>query len=63
MFFETHRTFDGEVYAVYRPGNGSPSATNVLLLQVVVLGAVVVSSLLRLFYFTTDRRSTLHTHW
>ena len=43
-------------WAFYRPANGSPSATNVVLVLVVVI-------VLRLFHFTTDRRQTSHTDW
>ena len=41
---------------IFRPGNGSPSATNVVL---VVVDLLLV---LRLFHFTTNHRQTLHTH-
>jgi len=53
---------------IFRPGNGYPSATDVVLVRVVVLlgvsvGVVVkVFDLLKLFHFITDRYQTLHTH-
>jgi len=39
------------VSAVFRPGNGSSSATNAVLVLVVNQ----ISKLLRLFHFTTER--------
>jgi len=41
-------------------GNGSPSATNVVLVSVVDC-CYQICDLLRLFHFTTDRRQTSHT--
>ena len=48
---------------VFGPGNGSPSATNVVLM--LVLLALLLLLVLRLFHFTTDRHQTSHrrTDW
>jgi len=40
---------------VFRPGRGSPSATNVVLLVVISTNVF--------FYFTTDCRQISHTDW
>ena len=50
----------------FRPGNGSPSATNVVVVVVVVVVvgmlSVFKSTKAKLRRFTTDRRQTSHTH-
>ena len=57
MFWTQERVANAYCFS---PGDGSPSATNVVL--VLLVGVVCCCDLLKLFHFTTDRRQTLHTH-
>jgi len=52
-FTDKHFTATDNSYFVIGPGNGSPSATNVVVGVLVV--RYQISKVLRLFYFTADR--------